>query len=325
MVEGSLSPVGRDRTVSDGGILAACVVPWDVDGRFLVEPFRRQVLAIAASLTKQLYIFGTAGEGHEVTERQFDEIVDVFCDKCSALAIEPMIGLISLSTGTVADRIERCRARGVRQFQISLPAWHAVDDTELAAFFRATCGRFEDCRFLHYNLMRTKRLLNADDYACLASAHPNLTATKNTGLLGDDLRKLLDLTSGITHYLGERGLAQSRPTDNVGLLASISTVSAARCREFYTACRKGDAATRDKLAEQIFALGALLRETVGQPPRIDGAYDKLLWALHDPEFPLRLLPPYSGATCEMLVNWRKSINERFPDWKPEVIDARITA
>ena len=27
-------------------------------------------------------------------------------------------------------------------------------------------------------------------------------------------------------------------------------------------------------------------------PYIDGAYDKVLWKLHDPEFPLRLLPPY---------------------------------
>ncbi|MGC3968733.1 MAG: dihydrodipicolinate synthase family protein [Pirellulales bacterium] len=303
--------------VAGGGILAACVVPWDADGRFLAEPFRRQVRAIASSLTTRLYLFGTAGEGYEVTERQFDEIVDVFCGECAGLAIDPMVGLISLSTGTLVERIERCRARGVRQFQISLPAWHAVDDRELAAFFRATCGRFEDCRFLHYNLLRTKRLLNADDYARLAAEHQNLFATKNTGMLGDDLRKLLDQTPTITHYLGERGLAQTRPGDNVGLLASISTISAARCREFYEACRTADAATRNRLAEEIFALGALLRETVGQPPRIDGAYDKLLWALHDPEFPLRLLPPYSGSTCEMLIALRNAVAERFPSWRSE--------
>jgi hypothetical protein len=29
---------------------------------------------------------------------------------------------------------------------------------------------------------------------------------------------------------------------------------------------------------------------------IDGAYDKVLWWLHDARFPLRLLPPYYGAS-----------------------------
>ena len=307
----------HDTKTPPGGILAACVVPWDADGQFLGGPFRKQVRAIAGSLTKQLYLFGTAGEGYEVTEGQFDEIVDAFLEECGPLGIQPMIGLISLSTGTLVERIERCRARGVRQFQISLPAWHAVSDAELSEFFRATCGQFPDCRFLHYNLLRTKRLLTVDDYVRLAGDHSNLVATKNTGFQGDNLRALLDRTPTITHYLGERGLAQTLPTDNVGLLASISTVSAARCREFYDACRAGNSETRDRLAAEISALGQLLRVAVGQPPRIDGAYDKLLWALHDPEFPLRLLPPYSGATCEMLIELRRNITERFPTWTPE--------
>ena len=47
-----------------------------------------------------------------------------------------MVGVISLSLGTILDRIERCRAKGVRHFQISLPSWGALGDSELSEFFR---------------------------------------------------------------------------------------------------------------------------------------------------------------------------------------------
>mgnify|MGYP000187334192 CR=1 FL=1 len=61
-------------------ILATCVVPWDERGVFLVEPFVRQVRSLAGALTRHLYLFGTAGEGYAVTDRQFDEIAGVFVD-----------------------------------------------------------------------------------------------------------------------------------------------------------------------------------------------------------------------------------------------------
>jgi dihydrodipicolinate synthase/N-acetylneuraminate lyase len=111
-------------------IMSTCCVPWDDRDRFAESIFRRGVrLALAG--TPHLYIFGTAGEGYAVTDRQFDEIVTAFADEMRQGGAEPMVGVIHLSLGTILERIERCRAAGVRRFQISLPSWGALNEREL--------------------------------------------------------------------------------------------------------------------------------------------------------------------------------------------------
>jgi len=76
-----------------------------------------------------MYVFGTAGEGHAVSEPQFDRIVRVFADEVAALAkslkreLHPMVGVISLSTTTIQERIRLARDLGITDFQISLPSW----------------------------------------------------------------------------------------------------------------------------------------------------------------------------------------------------------
>ncbi len=136
-------------------IMATCCIPWDDGGRFAEAIFRRGVRGMLTRGTQHLYVFGTAGEGFAVTEQQFDQIVDAFAEEMRQGNAEPMVGVIHLSLGTILERIERCRARGVRQFQISLPSWGALGDAELFEFFRQVCARFRDCQFIHYNLPRT--------------------------------------------------------------------------------------------------------------------------------------------------------------------------
>jgi dihydrodipicolinate synthase/N-acetylneuraminate lyase len=149
-------------------LLATCCVPWDERGGFVEPLFRDQLRLILGRGTKHVYIFGTAGEGYAVSDRQFDQIVGVFHEAMRSAGAEPMVGVISLSLTTVIERIERACAIGVRDFQISLPAWGALNDAELFEFFRQTCGRFPDCRFLHYNLRRAGRLVTPQEYARLA-------------------------------------------------------------------------------------------------------------------------------------------------------------
>ena len=63
------------------GIMATCCIPWDTAGQFAEAIFRRGVKTTLAQGTKHLYVFGTAGEGYAVTDRQFDQIVTAFADE----------------------------------------------------------------------------------------------------------------------------------------------------------------------------------------------------------------------------------------------------
>jgi dihydrodipicolinate synthase/N-acetylneuraminate lyase len=277
---------------SPASILATAVVPWTDRFEFDEPVFRRQVHTIAKNLTRHLYIFGTAGEGYAVSERQFDEITRAFWSSAAESGVDPMVGLISLSLSTIIERIERCRALGFHRFQLSLPSWGPLNDRELDAFFAATCGRFPDCEFHHYNLLRTKRLLTSVEYRRLAAAHPNFVAVKASTADPAVVADLLTVTPRLRFFMTEKGYALARRTHDVGLLISLASVNPARAKAFVA----GDDAQRAADVADFSAMGATLKELSADRFHMDGAYDKMLFRVSDPTFPLRLLPPYASAT-----------------------------
>ena len=275
-------------------ILATAVVPWTERYEFDEATFRREVQTIARTLTRHIYVFGTAGEGHAVTEKQFDQITKAFWFSAQESGVSPMVGLISLSLPTIIERIERCRALGFRTFQLSLPSWGALNDRELDAFFAETCGRFPDCQFHHYNLLRTKRLLTAVEYRRLAAAHPNFIAVKTGANDPAIVADLLTVSPRLRFYFGELGYVIARRTHDVGLLISLASVNPARAKAFVA----GDDARRAADLVELKAMLATLMELSAGRFHIDSAYDKMLFRVADPKFPLRLLPPYVSATEE---------------------------
>lgn len=273
-------------------ILGTAVVPWTERHEFDEPAFRRQVRTIARDLTKHLYVFGTAGEGYAVSEAQFDQITEAFWSSSQEYGISPMVGLISLSLPTIIARIERCHALGFRRFQLSLPSWGPLNDRELDVFFAETCGRFPDCVFHHYNLMRTKRLLTSVEYRRIAAAHPNLVAVKNSTTDPAVIADLMTLTPRLRFFITEMGYAIARRTHDVGLLISLATVNPERAKAFVA----GDDARRTADVADFTAMGTKLKELAAGRFHIDGAFDKMLFRVSDRSFPLRLLPPYASAT-----------------------------
>ena len=293
-------------------ILATAVVPWTERYEFDEARFRRQVRTIARALTRHIYIFGTAGEGHAVSESQFDRITQVFWSSAQECGVSPMVGLISLSLPAIIARIERARALGFRAFQLSLPSWGALNDCELDSFFAETCGRFPDCQFHHYNLLRTKRLLTSVEYRRLAAAHPNFIAVKAGASDPAVVADLLTVSPRLRFYLGEMGYAIVRRTHEVGLLISLASINPARAQAFVT----GDDARRTADVGELTAVLATLLKLSSGRFHMDSAYDKLLFRVADRDFPLRLLPPYAGATDEDFASFLAALP---PGWRPDTV------
>jgi dihydrodipicolinate synthase/N-acetylneuraminate lyase len=307
-------------------IMGTCLVPWTEKFQFDEPKFRLQVRDLAQNLTSHLYIFGTAGEGYAVSDSQFETITRSFLEEAANSKVQPTVGIISLSLPTILDRIERARNWGANRFQISLPSWGGLNDRELGNFFRETCGRFEDCEFMHYNLMRTKRLLTPAEYGRLAGEYPNFVATKNTK---NDEAFLLDLFTRapqMQHFLGEAGYATMRERFECGLLISVASTNPARAKKFFAA--RGS--ELQHLSQEIFqaraALIEALKATIGEGPYIDGAYDKLIFKLRAPDFPLRLMPPYEAADdAPALKQYREAMTRLAPLWLPEGLSSSTPA
>lgn len=273
-------------------ILATAVVPWTEDYRFDRESFRRQVQTIARGLTRHIYIFGTAGEGYAVTDAQFKEIAACFLEVSREEGVTPMLGVISISLPTIVERIAWGRAAGFGEFQLSLPAWGALNDLELDRFFAETCGQFPDCHFHHYNLARSGRVLNGNDYRRLVAAHPNFVAVKASVSDPAVIRDFMGLTPRLQFFFTERGYVEARRLGDCGLLISIATVNYAKAKVFV----QTDDATRTQLFQSLLEVGKGLKEVCAGRYHIDGAFDKMLYRVSDPDFPLRLLPPYHYAS-----------------------------
>lgn len=297
-------------------ILATSCVPWDARFQFMEEVFRRSVRHQIASGIRDLYIFGTAGEGYAVTEGQFDEITRVFLDETAQGGANAMIGLISQSLPTIIERIERAHGMGARRFQLSLPNWGVLNDAELETFFHETCGRFPDCEFLHYNLQRAGRILTGTEYGRLAAEHENLVATKNSTADETRLRGLLTDAPQLQHFITEIGFAKAAMMGECGFLISFTSTNFARARDYFRAgCAQDEEALIGFVAD-FEGLIAVLKDALGGTAHMDGAFDKMFCRVHDREFPLRLLPPYESMSDARFDAYLRLMRQHHPHWLP---------
>jgi dihydrodipicolinate synthase/N-acetylneuraminate lyase len=297
-------------------VLATCCLPWREDGSFAEDIFRRSVRHLIAQGIRDVYIFGTAGEGYAITEAQFDKITPVFLEESAADGVQGMVGLISLSLPTVIARIERARDMDARRFQLSLPSWGTLRDSEMATFFRETCGRFPDCEFLHYNLMRTGRIVTGKEYGALAEQYPNLVATKNSTADEARLNSLMHDAPQLQHFITEGGFAKASTMGECGFLISFASTNLELGQAYYQAGHEGNFDLLNAIHDELDVIAADLRSSVADTAHMDGAFDKMFCRLHDDAFPLRLLPPYEGISEEVFQRYVHDLKTKHPRWMP---------
>ncbi len=297
-------------------ILVSCEIPWGENGELLEAVFRRSVRATLKHFN-HLYIFGTAGEGYAVSQTQFRRIVDIFYEETRGDNIFPMAGLIGMSTPIVLEKLQYAYDRGFRAFQISLPSWGALTDAEVMTFFRDVCGAFPAAQFLHYNLPRAGRVLEAPDYRPLVDALPNLVATKNTGGGHKRAAELVSQVGELQHFLGEGNFLQGCLYGECSLLATFGSLSPHKVKAYFAASQAKDFPTMLALQRGFHDMLADLFAALAGESKIDGAYDKLWLRLGGFEqMPLRLLSPYHGFSEAQFQACKRLLAGKYADWLP---------
>lgn len=295
-------------------ILVSCQVPWDDQERLLEQQFREQIRYYLRCGYRDMYIFGTAGEGHAVDTERFVRIVEVFRAETEGVDVSPMVGVIGLSTATIVERLRIAYRIGFRMFQISLPSWGALNDAELLRFFTDVCGAFPDCQFLHYNLLRSRRILTASEYRRLADAIPNLVATKNTGTTVATTLQLMREAGDLQHFFGESMFPTGCAAGECSLLSSFGAFAPRKTREFFELGRAGRLEDLLRLQRAYLTMAADLQAPTRGWELMDGAYDKMWVRLAGLDMPLRLLSPYESFPEEVFQQCRRILYEQYPDW-----------
>jgi dihydrodipicolinate synthase/N-acetylneuraminate lyase len=235
-----------------------------------------------------------------------------------------MIGLISLSTRVLIERIERSIERGFDLFQFALPAWGALNDHELGVFCREVLARFPSARFVHYNLQRASRVLGPAEYARLSAEHPNLVGAKNGTSNIVMLHDLLTQAPALRQFYTELGYPQGCLAGEPGYLMSLTTMNPWLGVKFFEAGVAGDWPTLARIQSEALTIFELLvggggvdvgsNAFGGATPHMDGAYEKVLAKALDRDMPLRLLPPYQAVSDAGFEEFMRGVKARLPAW-----------
>ena len=294
-------------------IIASVVIPWTEDYKMDEKMFRDEIKGLLERGLKHIYLFGTGGEGYAVTDEQFEEIVRIFAEEMKETESYPMVGALSLSYTTIIKRLKIAYNYGIRDFLIAMPCWGALTDEEMHRFFVDVCGSFPDCRFLNYNLPRAKRLISVKEFEDLGREIPNFAGAK---FCSKDLFVVRDIAtsqSDLQFFVNEIALIHGNWLGQCGLLSAVGNCNIKRTLEFFNATINGDIETSLKLGKELAGVHKGLSICCSKG-KMDGAYDKLYAKLINPEFPLRLLPPYSTFSEEEFENFRLYIKNNYPQW-----------
>jgi dihydrodipicolinate synthase/N-acetylneuraminate lyase len=296
-------------------VMVSVVCPWDDTERLDESVFRREIRHAVDAGFRQIYVFGTAGEGYAVDSARFRRVIEVFGDELAGTGATPMVGVIGLSTANVTERLAVAYDLGFRAFQISLPSWSVLSDDEVVTFLTTVCSTYPDAVFMHYNTARVGRIVDGALYRRLVALVPNLVATKtmtaDVGVVAGVVREAPELM----HFLTEQTIATGALHGDVALLGTFGSLAPRKSWAILEAAHAG----RHHEAAEIGAWFARLSDLVLAPfmadRRVDGAYDKLIERLSPglEDFPLRMLSPYRTISDEEAGAAAGLLREHFPD------------
>jgi len=296
-------------------VMVSIVCPWDDDERLDEAIFRRAIRHALNAGFRHLYVFGTAGEGYAVDSDRFRQVVEVFGDELTGTDAQPMVGVIGLSTANVVERLAVAHDLGIRAFQVSLPSWSSLTDSEVVTYMEAVCGAFPDSTFMHYNTARVGRLVGGRLYAEIAARVPNLAATKTmTGDLATVAGVVRDAPE-LMHFLTEQSIAYGALFGEVALLGTFGALAPDRSWALLRAAQSGRHHEAAEIGSWFDRLNADLFTPLMVDRRVDGAYDKAIEKLSPglDDFPLRMLSPYRTISDAEFDGARRILRERFPE------------
>ena len=117
----------------------------------------------------------------------------------------------------------------------------------------------------------------------------------------------------LRHFFTELGFYYGSAVGPCGLLASIASTNPRNAWAYLREAENGDRQALAMHFAELAQMMAALRRAVGEGPFVDGAYDKVLAKVLEPDFPLALLPPQVCGAADAWEKYRDFLETRFPN------------
>lgn len=128
-----------------------------------------------------IYSNGTAGELHNQSEEEFDQVQELLAAKCQAAGVPFQIGVNHPSPLVTLHRIKRMVALQPAAFQVILPDWVTAGADEQVSFLEKVAEAANGIPLVLYNPPHAKKVLQPADYGRLQQLIPALIGIKVAG------------------------------------------------------------------------------------------------------------------------------------------------
>ncbi|MCA9858233.1 MAG: dihydrodipicolinate synthase family protein [Thermomicrobiales bacterium] len=302
------------------GVWVAMPTPWQADGSVDAGVVRELVQRYATAGLHGAYTTGTDGEVHVLEVDELKQLVPPFAETAASVGLPVQVGCGWAHTNGVIERGLVARESGAGILQVSLPSWIPLADDELDRFYGAISDALPEMLLVHYNIMRSGRMMNGADFARVRQIAPGLAGSKHTGGSISLLMDIIDATPDLAHFMVDADIVTGALFGSPGYYSFIASTSPAFAMAMMEACARGDwasAAEHAKLCRRFF------RRWLPMCPDINSssALAKVATAAGIfPDMPLAIKEPYASGTQRHVEELRDLLNIEFS----ELIDSRFS-
>jgi dihydrodipicolinate synthase/N-acetylneuraminate lyase len=302
------------------GVWVAMPTPWQSDGAVDAGIVRELVQRYASAGLHGAYTTGTDGEVHVMEMEELRQLVEPFASTAAEAGLPVQVGCGWSHTNGVIERGRIAREYGIGIIQVTLPSWIPLNDAEIDRFYGAIGDALPELLLIHYNIMRSGRMMNGFDFARAHALAPGLAGSKHTGGNIALLMDIVDATPGMAHFMVDADIVTGALFGSPGYYSFIANTSPAFALAMMDACARGDwesAAEHAKLCRRFF------RRWLPMCPDINSssALAKVATAAGIlPEMPLAIKQPYTSGTQRHVDELRALLQTEFP----ELIDPQFS-
>ncbi len=295
------------------GVWVAMPTPWQADGSVDAGVVRELVECYAAAGLHGAYTTGTDGEVHVMEVEDLKQLVPPFAETAASVGLPIQVGCGWSHTNGVIERGRVAREHGVGIIQVTLPAWIPLNDDEVVRFYGAIGDALPELLLIHYNIMRSGRMMNGRDFQRAHAVAPNLAGSKHTGGNISLLAEIIDATPDMAHFAVDSDIVTGALFGSPGYYSFIANISPAFALSMMDACTRGDWKTAAELARYCLRF---FRCWLPMCPDINSsaALGKIATAAGVfPEMPLIIKEPYTSGTERHVRELRELIQREFPE------------
>jgi 4-hydroxy-tetrahydrodipicolinate synthase len=160
------------------GTWATLLLPINADDSIDFSRLRAEIDLIIASGADGVYSNGTAGEFHNQSEAEFDEVSRLLAEACEAAQFPFQLGASHPSPKVSLERLRRTRALKPSAIQVILPDWFPVTEAEAVCFLERMADEADPIGLVLYNPPHAKRVLSPAQLASQSRRIPSLVGCK---------------------------------------------------------------------------------------------------------------------------------------------------